>query len=446
MRAWNPPVAGSLRGPVVAVVAAVASLVVALAGVLASPASAASSSTVSSVGERAGGAGTWTGAWGSGLVRPTAPQPWSWPNWAWEGFADQSLRQVVRSGAEGSQLRVRLSNQYGHGPLRLTRATVARAAEGASALPGTVRELRFSGRAEAVVPTGEDLLSDALRLPVRPLERLAVTLYFAGATGPVGFHEDGLATAYRAAGDRTQDTAGDAFGGATSESHYLLAGVEVRGARTEGGVVAFGDSLTDGWGSTPGTDRRYPDRLAERLLADGRRLAVVNAGISGNQLLTDSPCYGDRALDRFRRDVLDRPGVRTAVVLIGINDIGASGLPDWGCGSTLAVTAGQVIEGHRALIRAAHRRGVTVIGATLTPFRGYAAYHSPQKERVRDAVNRWIRTSGAYDAVADLDRVLADPRPGHRTELAPAYDSGDGLHPNDAGTAAMAEAVADLVP
>ncbi|MFB6893731.1 SGNH/GDSL hydrolase family protein [Kitasatospora sp. NPDC056327] len=442
MRAWNPSVTGTARGAAVTAVAALTALLVLLAGALAAPASA----TGREQREDRGTAGSWTGAWGSALVRPVAPQPWSWPNWAWDGFTDQSLRQVVRSGAEGSRLRIRLSNQYGHGPLRLTRATVARAGEGAAVLPGTVRELRFSGRTDAVVPAGHDLLSDALRLPVRPLERLAVTLYFAAATGPVGFHEDGLTTAYRAAGDRTGDTAGDAFAGATSESHYLLAGVEVRGAATEGGVVAFGDSLTDGWGSTPGTDRRYPDRLAERLLADGRRLAVVNAGISGNRLLTDSPCYGDRALDRFRRDVLDRPGVRTAVVLIGINDIGGGGLADQGCGSSPAVTAEQVVEGHRALIRAAHRRGLTVIGATLTPFRGYTTYYSPQKERVRDAVNRWIRTSGAYDAVADLDRVLADPRPGHRDELAAAYDSGDGLHPNDAGTAAMAEAIAGLVP
>ncbi|MFE7563717.1 SGNH/GDSL hydrolase family protein [Kitasatospora sp. NPDC057500] len=391
-------------------------------------------------------AGGWTAAWGSSLVRPTAPQPWSWPNWAWDGFADQSLRQVVRVGAAGSELRIRVSNRYGGQPLRLTRASVARAGDGASVLPGTVGELRFAGRPDAVVPAGAELRSDVLRLPVRPLERIAVTLYFSAATGPVALHEDGLTAAYRAPGDRTQDATGEAFAGATSESHYLLAGVDVRGARTEGAVVAFGDSLTDGWGSTPGADRRYPDRLAERLRADGRRLSVVNAGLSGNRLLTDSPCYGGRGLERFRREVLDRPGARTVVVLIGINDIGGGGLDDWGCGTHPTVTARQLIDGHRALIDAAHRRGLTVIGATLTPFRGYAPYYSPEKERVRDAVNRWIRTSGAYDAVADLDRALADPRPDHHDRLAPAYDSGDGLHPGDAGTAAMARAVADLVP
>ncbi|MFJ8044096.1 GDSL-type esterase/lipase family protein [Kitasatospora sp. NPDC096147] len=389
--------------------------------------------------------GPWTTAWASSLVRPTAPQPWSWPNWAWGGFADQSLRQVVRVGAEGSELRIGVSNRHGGQPLRLTRASVGRAGDGASVLPGTLGGLRFAGRPDAVVPAGAERWSDALRLPVRPLERIAVTLHFAGATGPVALHEDGLATAYRAPGDRTREAAGDAFAGATSESRYLLAGIEVRGARAGGTVVAFGDSLTDGWGTTPDTDRRYPDRLAERLRADGRRLAVANAGLSGNRLLTDSPCYGERGLERFRREVLERPGVRAVVVLIGINDIGGGGLDDWGCGTHPVVTARQVIDGQRALVEAARRRGLTVIGATLTPFRGYAPYHSVEKERVREAVNRWIRTSGSYDAVADLDRTLADPRTGHRDALAAVYDSGDGLHPNDAGADAMAREVADLL-
>ncbi|MEU0991794.1 SGNH/GDSL hydrolase family protein [Streptomyces sp. NPDC005953] len=417
-----------------------AALVVAVA----SP--AASATSVPSGSDHSARKQSWTGAWGSSLYRPAAPLPWSWPNWSWDGFTDQSVRQVVRMSTAGSEVRVRVSNRFGQQALRLTRATVARTAEGAAVVPGTVRSLRFAHHLDTVVPVGADRYSDPVRLSVRPGESLTITLYFSGGTGPVSFHEDGLTTSYRATGDLTHDTTGTTFADDMGQSRYLVSSVDVRGVRNEGGVVAFGDSITDGWGSTPDTDRRYPDRLGERLLADGRRLGVVNAGISGNMLLTDSLCYGDKGITRFRHDVLGQAGVRTAVVLIGINDIGGGGLPDWGCGVRPVVTADEVIEGHRALIRAARQRGVTVIGATLTPFKTYAGYYTPQKEEVRDAVNRWIRTSGAYDEVVDLDRVLADPRPGHGDELAPVYDSGDGLHPNDAGMDAMAEAVSDQVP
>lgn len=410
------------------------------------PSAQASAAQVAEGQPPSAGTGLWTSAWGVGLHRPIAPLPWSWPNWAWEGFSDQSLRQVVRVSAAGSQIRVRLSHRYGQQPLRVTRATVAKAAQGAAVRPGTLRELRFEDRDSVVVPVGAERRSDPIHLPVDPLEKLTVTLHLATATGPVTLHEDGLNTAYRAAGDRTDHTSGDAFAGETSQSHYIVSGVEVRGVRNEGSVVAFGDSITDGWGSTPGTHRRYPDRLGERLLADGRRLGVVNSGISGNMLLTESRCFGDSGITRFRHDALGQVGVRTAVVLIGINDIGGGGLPDWGCGVRPTVSAEQLIAGHLRLIQAAHRRGVAVIGATLTPFKGYADYYTPQKEEVRDAVNQWVRTSGAYDAVVDLDQVLADPRPGHRDELAAAYDSGDGLHPNDAGMDAIAEAVVDRIP
>ncbi|MFF8956537.1 SGNH/GDSL hydrolase family protein [Streptomyces sp. NPDC014894] len=447
MRSWKRPFRGTaLAAALLAAVAAAPAPAAPKAPAAEGPTQGRTDGTGTSggaSGDMSGGA--WTAAWGAGLHRPVPPLPWSWPNWAWDGFADQSLRQTVRVAAEGSQLRIRLSNRYGHRPLHLARATVARAGQGAAVRPGTVRELRFDGRGGTVVPVGSEQRSDPVRLPVRALEKVTVTFHFAAGTGPATFHEDGLATAHRAVGDRTREISGDAFG-ETSESHYLLSGVEVRGARNEGAVVAFGDSITDGYGSTPGADRRYPDRLAERLLADGRRLGVVNAGISGNMLLTDSACYGDRGAGRFRHDVLGRAGVRTAVVLIGINDIGGGGLADRGCGHRPAVDAKQLVEGHRKLIRDARRHGVTVVGATLTPFRGYAPYYTPEKEAVRDAVNHWIRTSGAYDAVVDLDRLLADPRPGHGDALAPAYDSGDGIHPGDAGMDAIAEAVAARIP
>ncbi|MGX2998858.1 SGNH/GDSL hydrolase family protein [Streptomyces sp. JNUCC 64] len=387
----------------------------------------------------------WTGAWGAAPHHP-APPEWPWGGWSAQGFTDQSVRQTAKVTATGPRLRVTLSHRYGTGPVRLTGATVARTDRGAAVHPGTVRALRFSGRSGTVLAPGAERSSDPVALPVRAGEKLTVTLYFATATGPLTYHLDGLGTAYRAEGDHTRTTSGAAFEGATSGSLYLLAGIDVAERHGRGTVVAFGDSITDGYGSTPDTDRRYPDRLADRLRAGGRRLGVVNAGIGGNRLLTDSRCYGERGLARFGPDVLDRAGVRAVVVLLGVNDIGAGGLTDPDCGSPPVVTAERLIEGHRALIRAAERRGLTTVGATLTPFQGFAYYHTPEKERVRDEVNHWIRTSGAYDTVVDLDRVLADPRPGHGDALAPHYDAGDGIHPNDAGMDAIAEAVAARLP
>ncbi|GLF99631.1 SGNH/GDSL hydrolase family protein [Streptomyces yaizuensis] len=397
-------------------------------------------SAPATAGQPPGGGGAWSAAWGAAHQYPGVPEGWP-PNWSSGGFADESVRQVLRVSSGGSRVRVRLSNRYGVKPLVVTAATVGRAGEGAAVRPGTVRALRFQGSGGLTVPAGRDAVSDMLVLPVRPLERLTVTLHFApGGTGPLSYHSEGLATSYRAAGDRTGDTSGQPFAGGTSDAYYTLSGVEVAGPRTDGTVVAFGDSITDGAGSTPGADNRYPDQLAERLRAARSRLAVVNAGISGNRLLSDSSCFGEKGTVRFRHDVLDRPGVRAAVVLIGINDIGAGGEPDTGCGPAPRVTARDIINGHRTLIRMARERGVWIVGATLTPFKGAPyGYDTGAKQELRQEVNDWIRTSGAYDAVADLDRTLRDPAAPDR--LLPAYDSGDRIHPNDAGMDAMARTV-----
>ncbi|MFI6286128.1 GDSL-type esterase/lipase family protein [Streptomyces sp. NPDC051018] len=371
--------------------------------------------------------GGWTGTWGAAHQQPSAPAGWP-HNWSLEGFSDQSVRQVVRISAGGSQVRVRVSNRYGEQPLVVTRATVARAADGAAVRPHSVRTLRFDSARGVTVAPGKDLVSDAVTLPVRSLEKLTITLHFAGTTGPVSFHSSALTTTYRAEGDRTRDPSGQAFQSATSQSFYAVSGVEVTGPRTDGAVVAFGDSITDGAFSTPGADNRYPDQLAERLAAGRSRLSVVNSGIGGNRLLSDSVCFGEKGVDRFRHDALDRPGVRSAVVLIGINDIGAGGNPDFGCGLAPTVTARQLIDGHKALIRMAHARGVEVVGATITPFKGAGyGYYSEAKNQVRTEVNDWIRNSGAYDEVADLDRALRDPA--DPDSLLPAYDSATGSTP-----------------
>ncbi|MFG2133535.1 SGNH/GDSL hydrolase family protein [Streptomyces sp. NPDC048751] len=383
----------------------------------------------------------WTGAWGTAVQQPVAgSEDWG-PNWSRQGFADQSVRQVVRFATGGSALRIRLSNAYGTTPLRITAATVARSAGDAQVWPGTARELTFGGRQSTTIAPGRELVSDAGSLSTSPLEKLTVTLYFADRTGPASFHRFTTATSYRAAGRHLSDVAGDPFKESTN-AWYFLTGVEVSGAASprRGTVVAFGDSLIDGTGATPGADNRFTDKLAERLVAARRPLDVVNAGIGGNRILNDSPCYGDKATDRFPRDVLGRPGVRTVIIHLGANDIGAPQMGDPCMGSAPAVTAGQIIEAHKQLIRAAHAHGVKAVGATILPMKGALfPVYSEQGEKVRTSVNHWIRTSGAYDAVLDVDRALANPvdpalpRPG--------YVFQDGLHPNEAGFHAIASAM-----
>ncbi|WP_336207098.1 SGNH/GDSL hydrolase family protein [Nonomuraea sp. LPB2021202275-12-8] len=382
--------------------------------------------------------GGWSSAWATAHQHPRAGNEWEGANWSPSGFAQQSVRQVVRVSAGGSRVRIRLSNLYGTGPLRLAGATIARAAEAAAVRPGTARVLRFRGSQAATIPAGRVATSDAVPLATRPLEKLTVTLYFAEPTGPATFHEGGLTTSYLATGDRRFDLDGRAFAGATSHSWYFLAGVDV-GGRVKGSVVAFGDSITDGAITTPGADNRYPDELAERLVAAGKHVGVVNAGINGNMLLADSPCFaGEKGLARFERDALGQPGVRTVIVLEGINDIGLGG-KDSLCGKVPAVTVSGLIEGHRQLIRAAHARGIKIIGATLTPMKGNPYYYNALNEAARDDLNHWIRTSGEYDAVADLDRALANPD--DPDAMLPAYAAADLLHPNDAGMKAIAATV-----
>lgn len=381
------------------------------------------------------GRGAWQGGW---AASPQAPTEVFTPNWSKQGFADQTVRQVVRVSTGGTRARIELSNRYGSTPLRITGATVARTDDGASVEEGSVRRLSFGRNGSVTIPAGSDATSDAVPFRTRALESLTVTLYLAGPTGPATFHMMSSATSYRAQGDHRADRDGAAFT-ETSESWYYLTGVEVSGGGTprRDGVVAFGDSITDGVGSTPDTDNRYPDELAERFAATGRPRSVLNHGIGGNQVTNDTDWAGEKAVVRFEKDVLDEPGVGTVIVLEGINDIGASGAGAVGA-PTPEVSVAQLIAGHRSLIRQAHAKGLKVIGATLTPIKG-SFYDSPVNEAKRDAVNDWIRTSGAYDDVVDLDRAVADPE--DPDSIAPAYDSGDHLHPSDAGYRAMAGAL-----
>ncbi|OLT37992.1 hypothetical protein BJF79_28275 [Actinomadura sp. CNU-125] len=382
----------------------------------------------------------WSGAWTAAVMRPSGA-PW-FPTWAEQGFEDQSLRQVVRLGAGGSKVRIRLSNAYGTAPLRVTGASVGRTAEGAAVEPGTMRPVRFGRSPSVTVPAGGRTVSDPVALPVEARERLTITLYFAEPTGPATYHQVSMTTTYRADGDRRRDTGAAAYTDKVVPGYgswYFLEGVEVSGGRPpRDAVVAFGDSITDGFGATIDGDDRYPDALAVRLRAAGRPRPVLNAGIGSNKLLADSACGGDAGISRFARDVLGQPRVGTVIVLIGINDIQ---LPDDRmCGvdrDDPPVTAARLIDGYRALVRAARARGVRVVGGTLAPYAGSAGW-TAEGEAVRREVNRWIRTSGEYDAVADFDRALDPSGTGRIPE---GLHMGDHIHPSPAGYRTMAAAI-----
>jgi lysophospholipase L1-like esterase len=280
------------------------------------------------------------------------------------------------------------------------------------------------------------VLSDPVRLDVRSLSDLAIDLYLPGDTGsttsPLTQHTGALQTNYvSVTGDHTGATAFPVA--ATRVSWYFLTGVEVTAPEDTGAIVALGDSITDGTRSTPDTNRRWPDDLARRLLAQRghRDMGVLNLGIAGNRVLNDGA--GPNAQSRADRDVLTQTAATHVIVLEAINDIGFENFVP-----AQAVSADDIIAGHRQLIARAHARGLTIYGATLTPIEG-SGYFAPATEAKRQAVNAWIRTSGAYDAVIDFDLVTRDPS--QPTRFLPAYDSGDHLHPNDTGYQAMADAI-----
>ncbi|MFJ8536404.1 SGNH/GDSL hydrolase family protein [Streptomyces sp. NPDC093591] len=372
----------------------------------------------------------------SWTASPQLPSEGFTPNWSREGFWRQSLRQVVRLSAGGGRVRVRLSHAYGASPVRVAGASVGRTAGRAAVEPGSLTRLTFAGAGEARIPAHGELVSDDVPLAVAAGESVTVTLHFDTTTGPATFHAQAFTTSYLGEGDLTAHTGGEGFD-AVTESWYFLSAVEVDAGRGDA-VALFGDSITDGFGSTPGADRRWSDALAART---GR--PVLNAGIGGNLLLNDSAWYGDGGIRRLRRDVLDRPGVDTLVVLLGLNDIGFSETDEQPTYKPAPVVeAEELIAGHRELIRQGRVAGLRVIGATLLPFGG-SDHWGEHAAKVSHELNEWIRRSGEYDAVVDLNRALADPEDPDR--LRPAYDFGDHLHPNDAGYEVMAEAVSTLL-
>lgn len=382
----------------------------------------------------------WARSWAASPQAPT-PAMGSFP--ASPTFENQTLRQVVRISGGGTKVRVSFTNEFGSAPVSIGGAHVALDAGHGAIRAGSDHVLTFGGKTTAVIRAGAPLVSDPIDMPVAALSRLTVSLYLPEKVDSCTCHGTAMETGYVAAGDQT--AAASLPGAQVLRTRALLSGVDVGADRPVRTIVALGDSITDGVGSTPDADRRWPDIFAERLLhRGGPATYVANEGISGNRVLSDGA--GVSALARFDRDVLSTPGLAYVVVFEGINDIGIAYMPKVEgpmadamkrMGGT-PVTADDMIAGYKQLIARAHAHGVKVYGATIAPYEG-AAYASADGERVREAVNQWIRTSHAFDAVLDFDAVLRDPA--HPTRLRDAYQAGDHLHGSDAGYQALAHSI-----
>jgi len=371
------------------------------------------------------GAG-WVGTWATSLqiVEPAnlPPAP---------GLAGNTLRQVVHASLGGSRLRVRFSNVFGDAPLTIAAATLATSL-GESRVDGsTQRTLTFGGNPSVVITAGRDTLADVAAFDLAPLSNVAITTRFGAFPTVVTGHPGSRTTSYIQPGDAI---AAPTLTGAVATAHwYVITGIDVLASAPSAAVVTLGNSITDGRGSGTDKQNRWPDELARRLQADPttRHVAVLNAGIGGNCVLRS--CLGPSALARLERDVLRPAAARWVLVLEGVNDIGQAKSP-----AEADSIARGLTEAYRQIVERTHAKGMRAYGATILPFGG-SFYDAPYREGARAAVNQWIRTSGTFDAVVDLDSAMRDPA--QPTHLAPIADGGDHLHPNEAGYRLMAAAI-----
>jgi len=362
---------------------------------------------------------------------------------------NQTVRERVRISIGGAQIRIRLSNEYGSSPLLIGSATVAVPTDSSSVRQGSIQTVTFAGHSSITIPAGAPVLTDPLAFPVTSGAEISISIYFPGRVATPTLHALALKRAVISQqGDQTHAEKVEAA--AVSESSILVSAVLVPVQPSQRLIVGFGDSLTDGDGSTVDADNTWPKNLSRRLAKtpEASKMAVVNQGIAGNGLLRDgfgvSALFGVNALARFDRDALAVPGVTHIVLLEGLNDLGFPGAKLNGrylADPAEVRTAEELIDAYLQLISRAHVHGIKLIGVTITPFEGVVipGYYSELKEATRQAVNKWIRTSGSFDGVIDFDAVLRDPN--HPTRLLPRFASKDHLHPNDAGYRAMADAI-----
>ena len=369
------------------------------------------------------GASRWVGTWACGpqLTEPgnNPPPP---------GLGDNTLRQIVYTSIGGQRLRLRLSNEFGDGPVTMRAVHVAASTGGDAIDAGTDRALAFSGAPSVTIPAGQSVWSDAFDFALAPQTRLAVTIGFGAVPAGITGHPGSRTTSYLVSGDAVSSPS--LTGAATTDHWYYITGIDVIADATAAAVVTLGDSLTDGRGSTTNGNDRWPDNLSRRLRANAAtaNVAVLNMGIGGNAVVSGG--LGPTATQRFTRDVLGQSGARWLIVFEGVNDI---------CGPSGGQQAAHnLIAAYGQFIDLAHARGVRVYGATMTPIGG-SHYDGPDHEAARQTVNTWIRTSGRFDAVIDLEAAVRDPA--NPATLLATYDSGDHLHLSAAGYRKLADAV-----
>ena len=412
-------------------------------------------------------ANQWVGTWASGPVAlppsaaPAGNPPEASPFGNPPRIANQTLRQIVRTSIGGSQVRVALTNRFGTTPLRIGGAHVAIREKGSAIVERLSARLTFRGQPSVTVEARSMVVSDPVVLAVPALSDLAIDIYLpddlSNATSPATYHPSALTTNYLSPPGNHSGAARMPVG-STFQQWFYLARVDVLSGAAPGAVVTIGDSITDGTGSTPDTNSRWPDFLARRLVAayGASAPAVLNVGIAGNRVLSHNAgldvlrraglnvpasdalqdpnaLFGPSGLSRFDEDVLLQPGVTHVIVLETINDIGMAF-------DAAPPTVKDLIAGHRALIQRAHARGLRIYGGTLTPFKG-AFYWTEAGEAKRRALNDWIRTGAEYDGAIDFEAVVRDPN--DPSKFRPEFHPGDWLHGSDAGYKAMAGA-ADL--
>ena len=372
----------------------------------------------------------WVGTW------TTAPVAQPATGDATTSFNNKTLREIVYVSIGGQDIRLRLSNTFGQKLVNVGAVRVALRDKGAAVKPGTDRIVTFNGSGTVTLWPGATIVSDPVRMELPPRAALAVSIYLPGevpATLPITFHGTAKQTNYISPAGAHTGTA-DMPVEATKQSWYFLTGVDVLAPRTTGGIVALGDSLTDANISTADTNSRWPDALADKLVAAGKPMGIMNVGTGGNRLLHYGT--GESGLQRFDRDVLAQPGATHVIVLLGINDLRRR--PN----VTEVVTADDMIAGYQQLIVRAHAKGLKIYGGTLLPWEDETftpGAYTPEGGEKRRKINAWMRASGAFDAVIDFDKVLQDPANPNR--MLPKWDSGDRLHPGDAGYRYMGDSI-----
>jgi lysophospholipase L1-like esterase len=378
----------------------------------------------------------WVASW---AAPPHAPLGTEGP-FAAASYDNVTLSQILRISEGGAQVRVRFSNRYGPGPLTIGSARVVRIDDAGKEIAGTSRTLSFGGEGGAVIPRGAPFASDVVALELPSLSRIKVEFYLPKPTGPCTCHLTGVD---ELAVSPPGDFVGKPFTPAsTAQFRAFLSVIEVDSRKSPGTIVAFGDSITDGVGSTAGANRRWPDILSNRLQAAGTHWAVANSAISGNRIL--SPGMGESALARFDEDVLSLPNVKYIIIFEGVNDIGnrfgkrGPNQPNFPTLDQPEITADQMIAGYKQLIERAHAKGIKVIGAPIGPYKG-ASYWSEEGEAARQKINDWIVKGGAFDGVTRIDTAFADPADPLR--MREGYHAGDHLHGSDAGLKAVGDSI-----